>query len=110
MSQVRILSSRLDPRPAAAGLRRNQGSPFAKEVRMSPKKLLAFGGMVLSGLCYVYGTMIFWIGALRLAMPQVFSKPGNDPVIQALMVAGGLILIAIGWLLGRNMKELYKEG
>ncbi|HEY9841018.1 MAG TPA: hypothetical protein V6D23_11220 [Candidatus Obscuribacterales bacterium] len=76
---------------------------------MPLKQLLAFGGMILSGLCFVYGMALFWMGLLRLAMPQIFSKPGHDPVIQFMLIAAGIILLAIGWLLGKNMQEMLKD-
>ncbi|PKL77443.1 MAG: hypothetical protein CVV27_05430 [Candidatus Melainabacteria bacterium HGW-Melainabacteria-1] len=72
-----------------------------------PQKIMGFVGLVMSGLCMVYGVMLFWMGALRLVMPSVFAKPGQDPITQIMLVGAGVILIAIGWFVGIDSRERF---
>jgi len=75
----------------------------------SAPKVAAFGGLVLSGLCLLYGMMLFWMGTLRLFFPGIFAKPGQEPGTQALLVLAGLVLLLLSWVVGKNSQEQLKK-
>lgn len=70
-------------------------------------KVAAFFGMIFSGLCWTFGLLLSFFGGYKIFVPDVFSKTSDNPALLVVMLAGGLGLIGIGYLSGKQSAKVF---